>query len=294
MHLLTIPPRAEAVAHLHEAHETAIYVISGGAAMWYGDDLSEHMIVSAGDLLYIPAGVPHLPYNPSDSEPAVAVIARTDPNEQESVVLRPDLTPPPDEGKASVWPTSISKSQFTHGAPHAILVKRTRSDLHNANIYTVDPALPTAQAVAIRKHRIYAVGNDAEICALAGPATRMIDAQGRLVLPGLCDAHIHFFDWSLGLATVRLADTMSKAEMLTRIAERAAVTAPGEWIVGRGWNESRWGETAFPDGGRFGSRNRPGSPGHLLAQRHAWCGGQHGGAPASPASMHRHAIRPAA
>lgn len=94
MHLLTIPPRAEAVAHLHEAHETAIYVISGGAAMWYGDDLNEHMVVSAGDLLYIPAGVPHLPYNPSDSEPAVAVIARTDPNEQESVVLRPDLIPP--------------------------------------------------------------------------------------------------------------------------------------------------------------------------------------------------------
>lgn len=94
MHLLTIPPRAEAVAHLHEAHETAIYVISGGAAMWYGDDLNEHMVVSAGDLLYIPAGVPHLPYNPSDSEPAVAVIARTDPNEQESVVLRQDLTPP--------------------------------------------------------------------------------------------------------------------------------------------------------------------------------------------------------
>ena len=118
--------------------------------------------------------------------------------------------------------------------------------IHNANIYTVDPALPSAQAVAIRKHRIYAVGNDADIRALAGPATRMIDAQGRLVLPGLCDAHIHFFDWSIGLAAVRLADTMSKAEMLTRIAERAGVTAPGEWIVGRGWNESRWGETAFP------------------------------------------------
>ncbi len=82
--------------------------------------------------------------------------------------------------------------------------------IHNAKIYTVDPALPHAQAVAIRKHRIYAVGNDAEIRALAGPATRTIDAQGRLVLPGLCDAHIHFFDWSVGLAAVRLADTKSK------------------------------------------------------------------------------------
>jgi predicted amidohydrolase YtcJ len=118
--------------------------------------------------------------------------------------------------------------------------------LYNANLYTVDPALPHAQAVAIRKHRVYAVGENEEIRGLAGPATRVIDAEGRLVLPGLCDAHIHFYDWSVGLAAVRLADTTSKAEMVMRIAERTAITPPGEWIVGRGWNESRWGETAFP------------------------------------------------
>jgi uncharacterized RmlC-like cupin family protein len=96
MHLLTLPPGAQANAHLHEAHESAIYVISGEAGMWYGDDLSQHLTVNAGDLLYIPAGVPHLPYNSSTETPAVAVIARTDPNEQESVVLRPDLQPPAD------------------------------------------------------------------------------------------------------------------------------------------------------------------------------------------------------
>ena len=94
MHLLTMPPGARAKAHLHENHETAIYVLAGSAAMWYGDDLSEHMVVGAGDLLYIPAGVPHLPYNPSETEAATAIIARTDPNEQESVILRPDLSPP--------------------------------------------------------------------------------------------------------------------------------------------------------------------------------------------------------
>jgi uncharacterized RmlC-like cupin family protein len=59
--------------------------------MWYGPNLEEQMICQAGDFIYIPAGVPHLPYNPSDSETCTAVIARTDPNEQESVVLRPDL-----------------------------------------------------------------------------------------------------------------------------------------------------------------------------------------------------------
>jgi uncharacterized RmlC-like cupin family protein len=90
MHLLSIPPGGRAKAHLHENHETAIYVLKGEAHMWYGENLSEHLIVRAGEFLYIPAGVPHLPANLSDSE-AVAVIARTDPNEQESVVLLPEL-----------------------------------------------------------------------------------------------------------------------------------------------------------------------------------------------------------
>jgi uncharacterized RmlC-like cupin family protein len=90
MHLLTIPPGGRAKAHLHENHETAIYVLSGKAHMWYGDDLSAHLVVEAGEFLYIPAGMPHLPYNPSETEAAVALLARTDPNEQESVVLIPD------------------------------------------------------------------------------------------------------------------------------------------------------------------------------------------------------------
>ncbi|OWU83414.1 cupin [Oceanicola sp. 22II-s10i] len=90
MHLLTIPPGARAKAHKHATHETAIYVIEGAASMWWGDRLEHRMDVTAGDLIYIPAGVPHLPVNLSDS-PAVAVIARTDPNEQESVVLLPEL-----------------------------------------------------------------------------------------------------------------------------------------------------------------------------------------------------------
>lgn len=91
LHLLTIPPGGRAKAHLHAAHETAIYVISGTAAMWYGEQLEQFAETPAGSFVYIPAGVPHLPYNPSATEACTAVIARTDPNEQESVVLRPDL-----------------------------------------------------------------------------------------------------------------------------------------------------------------------------------------------------------
>ncbi len=94
MHLMTIPPGGRANAHLHEGHETAIYVLSGQAQMWYGDGLREHLTVGVGDFLYIPAGVPHLPANASETEPCVAVLARTEANEQESVVLLPDLVPP--------------------------------------------------------------------------------------------------------------------------------------------------------------------------------------------------------
>ena len=90
MHLLTIPPGGRARAHLHASHETAIYLLSGVSEMYYGPRLERHMTVQAGEMLYIPAGMPHLPLNPGP-EPAVAVIARTDPNEQESVVLLPDL-----------------------------------------------------------------------------------------------------------------------------------------------------------------------------------------------------------
>ena len=91
MLLLTIPPGARARAHLHEAHETAIYMLSGEGETWYGEGLREYVRLGAGDFFYIPAGVPHLPGNPSATEPCVAILARTDPNEQESVVLLPEL-----------------------------------------------------------------------------------------------------------------------------------------------------------------------------------------------------------
>jgi uncharacterized RmlC-like cupin family protein len=90
MHLLTLPPGARAKAHKHEQHETAIYVIDGEAEVLYGDGLREHAVVRAGEYFYIPAGEPHLPYN-NGSASCTAIIARTDPNEQESVVLLPEL-----------------------------------------------------------------------------------------------------------------------------------------------------------------------------------------------------------
>ena len=90
MHLLTIPPGGRARAHKHATHETAIYVLEGTAKMYWGERLEHCMDTEPGDLVYIPADVPHLPFNPSAGT-VRAVIARTDPHEQESVVLLPEL-----------------------------------------------------------------------------------------------------------------------------------------------------------------------------------------------------------
>ena len=90
LHALKIPPGARANAHFHEGHESAIYMLSGRAEQLWGDRLENHDVVLPGDYVYIPAGVPHVVMN-TGSEPVEAVIARTDPSEQESVVLTPEL-----------------------------------------------------------------------------------------------------------------------------------------------------------------------------------------------------------
>lgn len=86
MHLLEIPPGVSAEAHYHEGHETAILVLEGVAEMRHGPNLELVMRMEAGDFVYIPPGAPHQPYNPTATV-CRGVIARTDPNEQESVIL---------------------------------------------------------------------------------------------------------------------------------------------------------------------------------------------------------------
>lgn len=86
MHMAVIPPGAEAKPHYHEAHETAIFQIEGSTSFRHGPNLEFTDVVNEGDYVYIPAGVPHQPFNPTNRM-ARALIARTDPNEQESVVL---------------------------------------------------------------------------------------------------------------------------------------------------------------------------------------------------------------
>jgi len=95
MHLGIIPPGAVAEPHMHEGHETAIYMISGHARFYYGATLDHEEAVGPGDFIYLGPSVPHQPYNESDTEPVHFLVARTDPAEQESVVLLPSLKQTP-------------------------------------------------------------------------------------------------------------------------------------------------------------------------------------------------------
>jgi len=91
LHVITFPAGERARAHLHRDHESAIYQIAGDVFCWYGDRLEHSFLLRQGEMAYIPAGVPHLPINASDDAPATCIVARTDPNEQESVELLPHL-----------------------------------------------------------------------------------------------------------------------------------------------------------------------------------------------------------
>jgi hypothetical protein len=116
----------------------------------------------------------------------------------------------------------------------------------NAKIWTVDKSLPMAQAVAILGDRIVAVGSSADVDAWRGPNTHVVDAGGKLLLPGFNDAHVHFVSGGMQLTNVQLKDASSPQEFARRIGERAKLTAKGEWILGGNWDETKWNPPNMP------------------------------------------------
>jgi predicted amidohydrolase YtcJ len=118
--------------------------------------------------------------------------------------------------------------------------------VENAHIWTVDSALPEAEAVAILGDRIVAVGSTQQVDAWRGSNTRVVDAGGKRLLPGFNDAHVHFVDGGSQLDNVELNDATSAAEFARRIRERAAKTARGEWVLGGDWDETKWTPAELP------------------------------------------------
>ncbi len=118
--------------------------------------------------------------------------------------------------------------------------------IHNAKIWTVDHARPQAEAVAVLGDLIVAVGSNQEVDAWRGAETRVVDAEGRRLLPGFNDAHLHFMSGGSQLDNVQLNDATSPEEFVRRIGGRAARMSKGEWLVGGDWDEMKWSPARVP------------------------------------------------
>ncbi len=115
--------------------------------------------------------------------------------------------------------------------------------IHNARVYTLDPSQPVVTALVIDTHgQIVARGSE-ELLESFSFAQRE-DLGGRVVLPGLTDAHIHLMHYALGLQKVDV-ETSTKAEALRRVAEQASRISPGQWVLGHGWQQNDW-DGQFP------------------------------------------------
>jgi len=117
----------------------------------------------------------------------------------------------------------------------------------NARVYTVNVKQPWAEAIAIRKGRILAVGGAQDVASYRDPATKTIDAGGRLVLPGFTDCHIHFLDGSLSLMQVNLEDAKTVEDIQQRVKAYAAAHPDQPWVLGRGWAYTVFKPSGLPD-----------------------------------------------
>jgi predicted amidohydrolase YtcJ len=120
--------------------------------------------------------------------------------------------------------------------------------VHNATIYTMSAAQPRARAIAVRGDRIALVGSDQAALALRGPSTRVVDAEGRTIVPGLHDAHGHFAGLGASLQQIDLRGTASFEDVVAKVKARASTARPGEWILGRSWDQNDWPDKEWPTG----------------------------------------------
>ena len=131
--------------------------------------------------------------------------------------------------------------------------------LTNGRIYTVDNARPVVSALAVRDGRVLFVGSDAEAKVFVRPSTRVVDLHGAAVYPGFTDAHAHLLGLGVTLRRVNLAGATSYDEVISRVQAWAKNVKPGEWILGRGWDQNRWAVKEFPSEGAL-SRAFPNNP----------------------------------
>jgi predicted amidohydrolase YtcJ len=131
-------------------------------------------------------------------------------------------------------------------AAQGLIVEPADIIVIHGRVYTEDPRQPWAQAVAIRGAKIVAVGDDTTIEKMRGMGTKVVNAGGKVVLPGFTDCHIHFLDGSLSLGRVNLEGAKDASDIQKRLREYASEHPGDDWILGRGWNYAMFGPEALP------------------------------------------------
>jgi predicted amidohydrolase YtcJ len=130
--------------------------------------------------------------------------------------------------------------QAPDSATHADLV------LKNGKIVTVDDAKPTVEAIAIAGDTIAAIGSNQQIERYVNGSTKVIDLKSALAVPGLIDAHVHFTGVGQAAMNLKLGSAKEWDDIVRMVAEAARKAKPGEWIVGRGWHQEKWGHRPEP------------------------------------------------
>jgi len=143
--------------------------------------------------------------------------------------------------------TLLSACSIAAGSPSLVSAQRADLVLVNGKVVTVDSQRPRAEAVAVRGDRLIAVGTSTEIWRLAGPGTRVIDLRGRLLVPGFVESHGHFLSLGESKLVLDLRDATSWEDIVSLVSEAVRRARPGEWIVGRGWQQERWRRAPVPN-----------------------------------------------
>jgi predicted amidohydrolase YtcJ len=135
---------------------------------------------------------------------------------------------------------ALATSDLAAQAPVADLIVR------NGRIYTVDPNRPFVDAMAVKDGKVLFVGPERLAMTYKGNATRVVDLDGKTVIPGMIDAHAHLGGLGNALRIVDLVGTTSYDEVVARVVARAKEVPAGTWITGRGWDQNDWADTRFP------------------------------------------------
>jgi len=119
--------------------------------------------------------------------------------------------------------------------------------IRNATVYTVDPANPKAEAVAIKDGKIIFVGSNAGVARHRGSQTRELDAAGKFLMPGIIEGHGHIHGMGASLVNLNLMKAKNWDEIVSMVADAASKAKPGDWIIGRGWHQEKWDRQPLPN-----------------------------------------------